>query len=120
MTGSKLSLRRPSHSQASSANNSSADESTGPSGAYKKIIGRSGRPMLHPRSRPQSPPSAALSPAESESESCSELTLQLRKLGKYLEKKQSRSDRESSQVLDPKMDEHLVNIRRALRKSPSK
>ena len=82
-------------------------------------------PVLGPSSRPQSP--ITLSPADSENESSStggnELTQQLKKLGKYLEKKQTQSSRagdSSDNPIDPQIDEHLVNIRRALRKSPKK
>ena len=82
-------------------------------------------PGLGPSSRPQSP--ITLSPADSENESSStggnELTQQLKKLGKYLEKKQTQSSRagdSSDNPIDPQIDEHLVNIRRALRKSPKK
>jgi hypothetical protein len=61
-----------------------------------------------------------LSPADSENESSSngnELSQQLRKLGKYLEKKQTaRTD--SDNPIDPQIDEHLVNIRKALKKNP--
>lgn len=117
MTGAKLSLVRRPPSQTSSANNSSADESVA-SSAYQKIIGRRSIPRLGPGSRPLSP--MTLSPADSENESSSngnELSQQLRKLGKYLEKKQTaRTD--SDNPIDPQIDEHLVNIRKALKKNP--
>lgn len=114
MTGSKLSLRKPSYSQASSANNSSADEGRSPS-SYNKV-GRRSSGNFRLTSRPQSPASVA-SPAESEAESCNELTNHLRKLGKYLERKQTAAKSDSDSVLDPQMDEHLANIRKALNKS---
>ena len=62
--------------------------------------------------RQQSP--LTLSPADSENESSSngnELTQQLRKLGKYLEKKQTTADRSRENPVDPQIDDHLVNIR---------
>ena len=74
--------------------------------------------------RTQSP--LTLSPADSENESSSngnELTQQLRKLGKYLEKKQTtaaRADRSHENPVDPQIDEHLVNIRKALKKTNPK
>ena len=44
------------------------------------------------------------------------LSQQLKKLGKYLEKKQTLG--KEKDVLDSEMDEHLANIRKALAKSP--
>lgn len=117
MTGTKLSLRRPSQqSQTSSANNSSADESS--VSAYRKIVGRKSytRPSTSRALSPGALSPGTLSPAESETESSSELAQQLKKLGRYLEKKQSRND-PVGDVNDPQMDEHLGNIRKALAKS---
>ena len=126
MTGSKLSLRRQT---SPSQSNSSADESSGPISSYRKIVGRSRTAALSPVAtqrasfRPQSPRENI----ESENDSCSELTLQLRKLGKYLEKKQGKAiggggdDGAACEndLLDPQMDEHFDNIRKALSaKSP--
>ena len=95
LTGSKLSLRPPTAptSAVQSANNSSADES--PVYAYKKVIGRN-RPMQvssRTTGSPRTSKTRAGNASESETDivSSNELTLQLRKLGKYLEKKQSKA-----------------------------
>ena len=109
MTGSKLTLRRQPPSQTSSTNNSSADESTGPSAAYRKIVSR--KSQLQQRA--QSPPilrGACASPTNSESESANELAQQLKRLGQYLEQKEDKTGDDSE------VDEYLMNIRKALYK----
>jgi hypothetical protein len=51
---------------------------------------------------------------DSESESNNtELTQQLKKLGKYIERREQQSDN-PDEIFDAEMDEHLVNIRKAL------
>jgi hypothetical protein len=114
MTGTRLSLRPSTPSQPnSSANNSSADESSGPVSTYRRLVGR--RPIRPPSSRPTSPPvRGAVASGDSESESNNtELTQQLKKLGKYIERREQQSDN-PDEIFDAEMDEHLVNIRKAL------
>lgn len=120
MIGSKLSLRRPTSLQNSSANNSSADESSGPVATYRKIVSKR-RPIIPATTRPQSPPvrGASYATGDSESESSNEFAKQLKNLGKYLEKRELRrkeSEDNIEDVLDTEMDEYLVNIRKALSK----
>ena len=117
MTGSKLNLRRQTPSQTSSTNNSSADESTGPSAAYRKIVSRKSC-INNSNSRPQSPPirgaCAAVSPTTSENESATELSQQLKRLGQYLERKEELQ--KTGDAIDSEVDEYLMNIRKALKK----
>ena len=118
MTGAKLSLKAQSPTSCSS-NNSSADESStgGALNTYKRLVSkrslvRGGQPPSRPLS-PNNVPVAATAAEESGNEMLSQ---QLKKLGKYLEKKQTLG--KEKDVFDSEMDEHLANIRKALAKSP--
>ena len=123
MTGTKLSLKTQSPTSCSSAN-SSADESStgGPYNTYKRLVSKRSNLPSRGGSRPLSP-NTVTTPQTEESGNES-LSLQLQKLGKYLEKtrQQSLSDvdnKDDEVIFDPQMDEHLVNIRKALAKSKS-
>ena len=72
-------------------------------------------------SRPLSP--NTVTTQQTEESGNESLSLQLQKLGKYLEtratRQQSLSDvdnKDDEVIFDPQMDEHLVNIRKALAK----
>ena len=123
MTGTKLSLKTQSPTSCSSAN-SSADESStgGPYNTYKRLVSK--RSNLSSRgggNRPLSPNTVAT--PQTEESGNESLSLQLQKLGKYLEKRQqSLSDvdnKDDEVIFDPQMDEHLVNIRKALANAKS-